>query len=211
MIKVGSRAEEYLETILRRRELGKGTKARDIAEELGIAPASVSEMLRKLAQKKLVKYGPSKGIRLTRKGREMGAAILRKHRIVQKFLMLLGVGRRKVHEEACILEHVVSDGVERALKVALVSARKPGMAAELVKRLADMKYGEGGRILFIVGGKGTCQRLADMGLTPGTGVKMGRASRYIGPVEVHARSATLAIGRGLAEKIFVEILHEKKA
>lgn len=205
MAMLSREAEEYLETILRRKELGESTKAKDLAEELKISAASVSEMLRKLVQMRLIRYTPSKTIELTKRGEEKAAAILRKHRLVQKFLIQFGVKKWKAHKEACVLEHAVSDEVERTLRAALTSAKKHEITAERIKRLIDLKQGEKGRILFIVGGRGACQRLADMGLTPGTMVRIGRTSRYIGPLEVYVRSSSLAIGRGLANKIFVEV------
>ena len=130
--------------------------------------------------------------------------MLRKHRVVEKFLAFIGVKKGKIHEEACVLEHAISDDVERALKKT-ISSGKNKLGRENLKRLIDMKKDEKGTILFVDGGKNDCQRLNDMGLTPGTTIIIGRASTRIGPVEVCIRSSCLAIGRGLASKVFVTV------
>ena len=95
--------------------------------------------------------------------------------------------------------------MERALRNAIWTAEKPEIKAEDIKRLTDMKNKEKGTVLFITGGRHACKRLTDMGLTPGTKVMLGRASNRMGPVEVLVRSSSLAIGRGLAEKVFVKV------
>lgn len=79
--------------------------------------------------------------------------------------------------------------------------------------LTELREGETGIITRIeVGlGNGWCwaygirKRLADMGLTPGTKVTVVRSAPLNGPIEVHVRGYKLAIGRGIAERIFVEV------
>ena len=205
MKKKSPEIEEYLETMVRYEEKGKKAKVKDLAKDLKISPASVSGMLKNLSEKGFVKYERYGDISLTTKGEKLGRSVLRKHRLIEKFLTLLGISRRKVHEEACVLEHAVSDDVERALRHAISTAGKVEINAEDVKRLSHMKGKETGTILFIVGGKQVCRRLTDMGLTPGTRITVQRSSSRAGPVEVHVRSSSLAIGRGLAEKVFVKV------
>lgn len=197
--------EEYLEAIVRYAEDGRQPKVKDLAKDLGVSPASVSEMLKKLAAKGLVHYKRYGDIRLTPEGESMGRSVLRKHRLLEKFLILIGVKKAKVHKEACVLEHAVSDDVEKALRKALWSADKPEIKAQDAMRLTELKKGEKGTILFITGGTLACRRLTDMGLTPGTRFKLTRSSSRMGPVEVQVRASRLAIGRGLAEKVFVKV------
>lgn len=197
--------EEYLETLVRYKEGGRHPKVKDLARDLKVSAASVSEMLKKLSKKGLVKYKRYGEIKLTPEGEGMGSDILRKHRLLEKFLTLIGIKKSKIHDEACVLEHAISDDVERALRNAIWTAKKPEINAENIKRLSDMGKGDKGTILFITGGRSVCRRLTDMGLTPGTKVTVGRASSRMGPVEVLVRSSSLAIGRGLAEKVFLEV------
>lgn len=195
-------SEEYLEALVRYEERGRSPKVKELANDLKVSSASVSEMLRKLSAKKLVeceRYGP---VRLTPKGKRLGSAILRKHRFMEKFLIFLGVKRDKVHEEACILEHALSDEVEEALR-----SKFSGCIGDIanVRILARMKKGESGRIVLVKGGRNSCRRLTDLGLTPGTRIEVSRASSRAGPIELLTRSSCLAVGRGIAEKIFVEV------
>lgn len=194
--------EEYLELLARYEEEGKEPKVKLIADDLGVSAASVSEMLRKLARRGYLDYERYGRIALTAEGRKLGRGILRKHRVIEDFLAIIGIKKDRIHGEACLLEHALSDDVERALKNAMESE---SIKAKDVRRLTDLKKGQKGTIILISGGKASCRRLTDMGLTPGTTVSIGRASSKVGPVEVCIRQSCLAIGRGLAEKIFVKV------
>ena len=197
--------EEYLEILVRFSEKGKEPKVKDIAKELGVSPASVSEMLKKLSKKGLISYERYGKIMLTPEGENAGRAVLRKHRLIEKFLILIGVKKAKVHDEACVLEHAVSDDVERALRKAMWNSGKPEIDAKDAKRLTELKKGSKGEVLFIAGGAAASRRLVDMGLTPGTKLKVTRGSSRAGPMELSLRSSKLSIGRGLAEKVFVRV------
>lgn len=193
-----SEIEEYLETLCRYAEEGREARVKDLAGDLGISAASVSQMLRKLSEKDLIKYEKYGKIHLTKKGEEIGKSVLRKHRLVEKFLGFIGV-KRNVHEEACLLEHAISDQVEDAI----IRTMKKSM--KKVRMLAELKNGECGVVLFVQGGSNACKRLAAMGLTPGTKIEVERESTRIGPVEISVRSSKLAVGRGLAKKIYVAV------
>ena len=201
MKKQTPQTEEYLEMLVRLKDMGKGCSVSEIAKGLDVSKASVSEMLRKLAVKGLVEFTPYSTPKLTKKGEREGQRILRKHKVIERFLDLLGVEKSRIHDEACVLEHAVSDEVEKAIEK--FSCAEKGI--ECIKRLTDLKKDECGVIMALSGGSQACARLADMGLTIGARVCMSRPSSKIGPVEVRVRSSSLAIGRGLAQKIFVEV------
>jgi len=200
---VSSEVEEYLETIYRLKEKGKDAKTSEVAEELGVSSPSVSEMFKKLASEGLIKYNRYKGASLTKNGEEIGSGILRKHRLIEKFLMLLGV-KRKIHDEACALEHAVSDEVETAMRETLLHDQRLGRRGSVV-RLTEMREGEEGRVAFVMGGRNAARRLADMGLTPGSEVKMLRVSSYGGPLNLSIRGYDLALGSGIASKVFIRV------
>ena len=197
--------EEYLEALARYKESGREPRVKGLARDLGITAASVSQMLRRLSGKGLVKCERYGRIMLTKRGEEAGRTVLRKHRLIERFLALIGIRRSRIHDEACVLEHAVSDEVEDALRKMIRRPGEAGIKAKDVKRLIDMRGGETGTILLIAGGRRSCRRLADMGLTPGSKVAIYRASSRMGPIEVRVHSSCLAIGRGLAEKIFVRV------
>ena len=70
--------------------------------------------------------------------------------------------------------------------------------------LVDMHEGQKGIMAHTVGGLGAMRRLAEMGLTPGCEVKLLRKCSFHGPVEIEVRGAALALGYGLALKVFVQ-------
>lgn len=108
--------EEYLETIYRLSESSKNASTTKISKEMGIAPASVTQMLKKLDSEGYVKYSPYRGAVLTEKGYRIARRITRKHRLLERFLHdVLGIRRDRIHRQACEMEHSLSDDAERAL------------------------------------------------------------------------------------------------
>ena len=108
--------EEYLEALFSLTQNGTTASTNDIAKRLNVAPASVSEMMKKLSKKGLVEYTPRQGVTLTVQGFAQAQKMARKHRLLERFLHdVLHIGNDKVHQEACAMEHSLSDETERAL------------------------------------------------------------------------------------------------
>lgn len=108
--------EEYLETIYDLELRDGSAKTTAIARCLRISPPSVTEVLRSLAGKGLVVYEPYRGATLTEEGRRVAGTIKRRHRLLEVFLTeVLKLNREKVHEEACRMEHTISEDTENAL------------------------------------------------------------------------------------------------
>ena len=98
---------------------GAAVSTNDLAERLGVTPGSVSAMVRKLAELGLLEYERYHGVRLTERGREVALEVLRHHRLIELFLAEeLGMPWDRVHAEAEVLEHVLSEDLEE-----LISAR----------------------------------------------------------------------------------------
>ncbi|MDO8124608.1 MAG: metal-dependent transcriptional regulator [Candidatus Hermodarchaeota archaeon] len=102
--------EEYLEAIFRLlQNKRKYAKTGELAEVLGVKPASVTQMVQKLATKNYLKYEKSRGVLLTRKGRKLALDVLRRHRIAERLLVdLLGVSWEEAHDVACEWEHMLT-------------------------------------------------------------------------------------------------------
>ena len=226
-------AEEYLEAIYffnEKRELAKNT---DLAKRLNVSPPSVTQMIKRLADDGLVKYQPYKGTALTGIGIAHAQKVVRKHRLLERFFHdILGMDKEKVHNEACRMEHSLSDEAAIALCRALdnpatcpddlkalppctldvedcvecLTARQEGSTC-LLTELSNLKPGERGKVAFVKGGSNAYQRLLDMGLTKGTVVEVVNAAPFQGPLELSLRGTTLALGRGLASRVFVEVLN----
>ena len=103
-------------------EARKGTavSTNELAERLGVTPGSVSAMLRKLSEVGLVEHEPYHGVRLTSQGRRVALEVLRHHRLLELFLAEeLGMPWDRVHAEAEVLEHVLSEELEELIAARL--------------------------------------------------------------------------------------------
>lgn len=103
--------ENYLKAIYKLQEQsGETVSNSDLARVMEVHAASVTDMLKKMASKKLIIYEKSKGFKLTEKGRQVAVSIIRKHRLWEVFLVeKLGFGWDEVHEIAEQLEHIQSE------------------------------------------------------------------------------------------------------
>ena len=229
--------EEYLEAIYGFNEQGELARNQELSEKLKVSPPSVTQMIKRLADEGLVEYEPYRGACLTGKGMALAQKVVRKHRLIERFLYdFLKLPLEKVHAEACRMEHGVSDEAAVALCKAMnnpetcpdddpipecpLNVESCGECEEareaagpehpLTTQLSNLKPGEEGRVTFIRGGRQASQRIMDMGLTPGTYVKMVKAAPFKGPVEVEVRGTSLALGRGLANHVFVNVEDEGK-
>jgi len=226
--------EEYLETIYDLENRDGSAKTTTIANCMKIAPASVTEVLRSLADKGFVRYEPYRGAALLPAGRKIAETIKRRHRLIEVFLTdVLKINREKVHDEACRMEHTISGETENALcRLLEAPARCPhgspiapcnkpiGSCAECIAAaegtvpagsrskkiipITDLGPDQKGKIAFIRGDCKVVQRLADLGLTLGTPVSVTRKTPMNGPIEVFVRRTKLAIDHAISENIFVD-------
>ncbi|HVS02994.1 MAG TPA: metal-dependent transcriptional regulator, partial [Thermoanaerobaculia bacterium] len=107
-----STVEDYLKAILQLEELAGGELVGmgSVAANLGVAPGTVTSMMKALADGGLVAYEPYSGVRLTAAGRQLALHVLRRHRLIEQFLVqVMGMDWSRVHAEADRLEHAVSD------------------------------------------------------------------------------------------------------
>lgn len=100
--------EEYLEVIYTLQKKHGRVHTNDVASTIGIAPPSVTEMLKKLDNKNLVNYVPYHGVTLTADGEKMAKELMRKHKTLAEFLEIIGVDRKDADIDACQIEHHVS-------------------------------------------------------------------------------------------------------
>lgn len=230
--------EEYLESILDIEEKHGIARTSAIAKCLKVAPASVTEALQVLSDKGYVKYEPYKGATLTEQGWEMARKVKRRHRLIEVFLTdVLHITRENVHDEACKMEHTLSDETECALcKLLHAPARCPhGSLIEACDRkvescsvclddgqspparargepllpVTSLAPGQKGTIAFIRGDTSVVQRLTDLGLTLKTEIQLVRKAPLLGPVEIAVRKTKLAIDHAIADHIFVTTCGEK--
>ena len=114
--KISDNIEEYLEVLYRNGSNKEQVSTTQLSKDLGIAPGSVTQMLKKLEDLGYIEYTPYKGATLTDDGMKIAQKITRKHRILEKFLSdILKIKEENIHEQACEMEHSLSDEAERAL------------------------------------------------------------------------------------------------
>jgi DtxR family Mn-dependent transcriptional regulator len=100
--------EEYIEAIDALQKDHGHVHTNDLASSLEVAPPSVTEMLQKLAQKKLVNYVPYHGVTLSESGEKMAKELIAKHKTLAEFLEIIGVDKKEAEIDACQIEHHVS-------------------------------------------------------------------------------------------------------
>jgi DtxR family Mn-dependent transcriptional regulator len=211
-----SSIEEYLEAVLRLLTVkpGQFAKTGELAEMLGVAPASVTQMLQKLAAKGYLRYQKSRGVRLTAKGRRLAMDVLRRHRIAERLLVdVLGVSWEKAHEIACDWEHLLTpDLCERVLERLGDPATCPhgnpipGANGSLetipILSLADLKEGEEAIIDCVSDESPELLRMiAAMGMLPGEMVHVVQVSTLGDTFLVEVGTAQFALSRAIAERV----------
>ena len=110
--------ENYLKAILQigQRSDNEVVTTGQLAEELEVSPGTVTSMLKTLSDSKLARYTPYEGASLTGEGRTLALRMLRRHRLIELFLVkTLGLSWDQVHEEAEHMEHAVSDSLVDAI------------------------------------------------------------------------------------------------
>jgi DtxR family Mn-dependent transcriptional regulator len=216
-------AEDYLKAIYDLERDAHPAATNDIAERLAISPASVSGMMRRLAEQGLITHEPYRGARLTADGRRAALRTLRRHRILECYLTeVLGYPWDRVHDEAEQLEHAASEELIERMADALgdpvqdphgapIPSRE-GVVEETTRRtLADAAAGERVRVRMVMDDDGERLRyLAELGIRPGSIIRLLDRAPFDGPITLwvggDTGGATRAVGPALAAQVFVESL-----
>lgn len=186
-----------------------------IARLLGVSAPSVSAMLDRMAAEGLINYVHYAGASLTADGRRAALRVIRRHRLVELFLVThLGLGWEEVHEEADRLEHVLSDRLEAAIDEVMgfperdphgdpIPGRDGNLPARSFTNLWASAIGPHRVDRVSDGDTDLLRLLADLGLTPGARVEVissdkGGAMR----LQVEGRRPEV-IGRDAAESVYV--------
>ncbi|KGQ22476.2 metal-dependent transcriptional regulator [Thermus filiformis] len=171
--------EDYLKAILLLEEKGGRATTQALAGFLGVRPASVTEMLKKLAELGLVRHTLYRGAELTPLGRQVALEVVRHHRLLETFLhQALGYGWEEVHAEAERLEHHISEAFERRIAELLGHPERdphgdpiPGPGLELEPEeglgLLEAPLGRARLLRVLAQDPDTLTLLAQLGLRPG--------------------------------------------
>jgi DtxR family Mn-dependent transcriptional regulator len=187
-----------------------------LAEHIGVKPASVTGMLKTLAEMNLVSYTPYRGVELTGAGQQIALEVVRHHRLIELYLVeALGYSWDEVHDEAEALEHVISEKLEARIAARLGDPSFdphgdpiPTLEGTLPDgddvSLADMDVDAGGGIVRVSDQHPDRLRyLAELGLVPGAELEVVASAPFDGPVSVRIGGVVHAIDRRLARAIYV--------
>jgi len=210
--------EDYLKAVFEvQRDHGK-VATTVLAERMGVAPASATGMIKKLAALKLVRHNPYQGVMLTRAGEKMALEVLRHHRLLELYLKeALGYTWDRVHEEACRLEHVISEEFEDKIFEVLgrptrdphgepIPTKDGKMPTVDHEPLSDLQPGATGIISQVSKSDPEMLRyLGARGLIPEATVEVVEKAPFEGPLTVRTGDNSYVLGRQLASHIRVEV------
>lgn len=208
--------ENYLKAIFEIQEWAERATTSSIAERMGLAAPSVTAMVKKLAELRLVTHEPYQGVRLTRTGEMAAAEVVRHHRLIERYLAeALGVPWDRVHEEAEKLEHVISEDLEDRIDGALgfpsvdphgapIPARDGTVTRTDARPLIHVAEGESVVVVEVDDRDPAVLRyLGERRLFPGTGLDVVRVEPFGGSMVVRVEKEEFTVGRDAAADVRV--------
>ncbi|MBR5502931.1 MAG: metal-dependent transcriptional regulator [Methanobrevibacter sp.] len=229
---ISENIEEYLETLYKFGSKDSYVSTTTLSKELGIAPGSVTQMLKKLEDIGYIEYVPYKGAFLTAEGNKIAQKITRKHRILEKFLKdVLNIKDENLHAQACQMEHSLSDEAERAICHMLehpdtcpddniipacdfnfancedclndhVDIEDIEMRDFNLFSISQLEKGEEGEVLFLRGSDDALAQCVSAGITIGSLVRI-EESESSDIFNVRVNDLSVELPRGLANNIFI--------
>jgi len=212
--------EDYLKAIYKLREENKqgAVSTSALADDMKVAPASVTNMCKKLADLNLLTYEPYQGVKFTPAGEKLALEVVRHHRLIELYLAeALGVPWDQVHAEAEKLEHVISEDVEERMAAALGDpqfdphgAPIPSKAGVIVQpesnRLVDMSMGDRLVVVEVDDDNPELLRyLGAKGLYPGTNIQLLDVAPFEGPLTLKINSEQQSLSYQVAKTILVAV------
>ena len=209
--------EDYLKAIYQLSQAGGSATTSAIADRLGIAAGSVTGMLKRLAEAGLVEHTPYYGARLTHDGVRNAVRTIRRHRVLERFLVdVLGYTWDRVHDEAERLEHVVTEEmIDRMATVlgepdadphgAPIPASGEEFHEQAYPSLGELTAGACATLRQVPDEDPAALRyLAELELRPGAELEVLDVAPFNGPLRVRINGREQIVGRELASKIKVE-------
>jgi DtxR family transcriptional regulator, Mn-dependent transcriptional regulator len=214
-----SAVEDYAKAIYALEQRTDGTVSTNaLADRLGVTPASASGMVRKLCELGYVTHAPYKGVELTDAGRRVALEVLRHHRLLELYLAeSLGLPWDRVHDEAEVLEHHISEELEELIAAKLgnpthdphgdpIPTRELTIEEVQTHPLDALPVGASGRFVRISDADPEMLRyLADRGIAPGEDLTVEERQPFGGPLFVRFGADIHVLGGELAHAMRVEV------
>jgi DtxR family transcriptional regulator, Mn-dependent transcriptional regulator len=210
--------EDFLKAVYSETITGEADRATTtaLAGILDILPPSVTDMARRLSDAGLVDYRPYRGVSLTDAGREIALKIIRRHRLIELYLVQrLGYALHEVHHEAENLEHAVSDRFIEAIAEKLgdptvdphgdpIPTAEGEIMTPVYRLLSDLQPGEVGRVQrFMASNDVMLQHMLERGFVLGATVRVEQVDPFDGPITVSIDDQQQVIGYAVAQCIHV--------
>jgi DtxR family Mn-dependent transcriptional regulator len=217
---ISSAIEDYAKAIyaLERRAAGEAVTTNALAERLGVTPGSASGMVKRLAELGLAEHEPYRGVQLTDDGRRVALEVIRHHRLLELYLVQsLGVPWDRVHEEAEVLEHVLSEELEELIAAKLgnpthdphgdpIPTRELTIEEEPTQSLQSLQAAATGRFTRVSDSDPEMLRfLADRGISPGDSFEVIDKQPFGGPLFIRFGDNVHVLGGDLAKAMRVEV------
>ncbi len=213
--------EDYLKAVYKLLRDRPAVSTNALAEELGRSAASVTNMVKSLAEQGLVEHTPYHGVRLTASGELTALRIIRRHRVIELFLIeKLGYSWEAVHQEAERLEHAASDALIDRMARALGEPSEDPHGSPIPTRegvievtesvvLVGLEPGLSGVVREVSDDSAEgLRRLASLGLFPGTRIRVLERADDGAGMSVEVNGERQVVEDGLAAAVFVEVDEE---
>jgi len=208
--------EDYLKAVYELERVGEPASTTDLASRLQVAPASVTGMVRRLARQGLLTHRRYRGVRLTPRGRRAALRTIRRHRVIETYLVrALGFRWDEVHAEAERLEHAASDAfVDRMAKAigeptvdphgAPIPSREGTVAEAAYLPLAELAAGATADVMHVADDDPSLLRyLDDLAIALGTTVRVVERAPFGGTMTLAVGHTQRVVGPALAERVLV--------
>jgi DtxR family Mn-dependent transcriptional regulator len=216
---LSSAVEDYAKAIYALEDRsGHAVSTNALAERLGVTAASASGMVRRLGELGLVEHEPYRGVTLTDAGRKVALEVMRHHRLLELYLVQsLGVPWDRVHQEAEVLEHVLSEELEELIAAKLgdpthdphgdpIPTRELTIEHRPTRSMQSLNGGDSGTFTRISDSDPDMLRfLADRGIAPGDGFEVVEKQPFDGPLFVRFGDQVHVLGGSLAQAMRVDV------
>jgi len=207
--------QDYLKTIYSIARAGEGVTTNAIAARLNVSPASVTAMVKRLSAGGYLTHQRYQGVELTDTGTELALEVIRHHRLLELYLHhTLGIPWDRVHDEAEVLEHAISEDLEDAIAHMLGDPThdphgdpippKKGSYTEVLHDSLE-QAGTGPARVERVSDRDpeVLRHLASIGLQPGTEIVIEKKDPFGGPVWIKVGGRRHALGGQITNKVYV--------
>lgn len=209
--------EDYLKAVFHLGRGGRRVLTSEIAAGLGVSGPSVTGMIQRLSKDGFLDYSPRRGVRLTEAGRARTLRVIRRHRLLETFLVdVLGLDWSEVHAEAEVLEHHLSERMVAAIDRVLghpsedphghpIPDAQGNLRTRELTPMAELAPGEEGTVRELRARDAErLQRWKELGLVPGASCRMRERQELEDVMHISVDERTIVTGSAGVDGVFVE-------